>query len=384
MDLKAKIFLPPIFILLFLLLISLACSTPSWFPIKKGPPHKAKMKELLDKEVIIIDKEEYVRVYNPRVSEGGDQPKYLYIPVKEYLAKRGSYTASTIQKEDPKKGSSVAPIKALPLSTEREVFTVSPFVSRLPDLKKKVVIAHFDDRTTQADEVFGDWMSEKLIKEINRRSNQIIFVDYQTVKEFLKNKEISLTDLEEPNVLNLLNEVFGIHALVAGYLSGPYVFATKREKDKEGTVSAIIKIDLKLVETLSGKTLKNLSVTNPIIAAKETGSFSEEKAKAKAIDFTLADLGRALSKELENLDWFCRIAKVEGEEVYINAGKLTGLKVGDVMDLYDPGETGERGEVKGKVKISGWFGTDASIGKMTNGKKPEINDILKLAKREGS
>jgi len=70
-----------IFLLLFILFFVFACSTPSWFPLKKGPPHKAKMKELLDKEVILIDKEEYVKVLNPRASEGKDQPKYLYISV---------------------------------------------------------------------------------------------------------------------------------------------------------------------------------------------------------------------------------------------------------------------------------------------------------------
>ena len=83
---------PFIFILLFILLLVFACSTPSWFPIKKGTPHKAKMKELLDKEVIIIDKEEYVKVLNPKASEGKDQPKYLYVPVNEYLSKRETFT----------------------------------------------------------------------------------------------------------------------------------------------------------------------------------------------------------------------------------------------------------------------------------------------------
>ena len=88
MDLKGPTLRFPIFIFLFVLSFTYACSTPSWFPIKKGPPHKAKMKELLDKEVLIIDKQEYVKVYNPRASEGGNETKYLYIPIDEYLSKR--------------------------------------------------------------------------------------------------------------------------------------------------------------------------------------------------------------------------------------------------------------------------------------------------------
>ena len=379
MDFRGVLFRFSIFFLLFTFFLVFACSTPSWFPIKKGPPHKAKMKELLDKEVVIVDREEYVKVLNPRALEKGDQPKYLYIPVDEYLSKRETFTSPAIQKEEAKKESPLASMKLSPSATEKEVFSPSPSISRLPDLKKKVVIAYFDDRTTLSEEVFGDWVAEKLIKEMNRRSQRILFVDYQTVKEFLEMKGFVLTDLETPKVLHLLNEVFGIHALVAGRLSGPYVFTTKASKDQEETASAIIKIETRLMDTFAGKTLKNLSVNNPIIATKERGSFSEEKAKMKAIDLTISDLSRSLSSELDGLDWFCRVAKVDGEEVYINAGRLTGIKVGDVMEVFRPGGPGEREEVKGKIQILAWFGIDASIGKMIQGKKPDVNDILKIA-----
>src|SRR4030067_3661041 len=309
---------PLIFILLFILLLVFACSMPSWVPLKKGPPHKAKMKELLDKEVIIIDRQEYVKVQNPRISEGSDQPKYLYIPINEYLAKKETFIAPSIRKEEVKDGSSPPFTKPLPSPVEREAFPTSVAVSTVPDLKKKVVIAHFDDRTISADERLGDWMAEKLMKEVVQRSHKILFVDYPMVKEFLEKRGVALKDLETPKTLHLLNEVFGIQAVVLGELSGPYVFTTKGAKDQDGTSSAIIKIDMRLLDTFSNKTLKTLSTTNPIISTKEKGTFSDEKAKGKAIDLTIVDLGRSLSRELNNLDWFCRIAKVDGEEGYIN------------------------------------------------------------------
>jgi hypothetical protein len=342
------------------------------------------MKELLDKDVVIIDREEYVKVLNPKASAGENQPKYLYIPINEYLSKRDSYTTPSIRKEEPKKEPPVALTKSSPSETEKEIYLVSPSKSGISELKKKIVITHFDDRTPYADEMFGDWVSEKLIKEVNQRSQRILFVDYEMVREFLEQRGIALKDLEMPKVLQLLNEVFGIHALIVGQLTGPYVFTTKGEKDQEGTSSAIIKVEMKLIDTFSGKTLKTLSANNPIIATKERGSFSEEKAKLKAIDITIADLSRSLSKELDNVDWFCRIAKVEGEEVYINAGRLTGLKVGDVMEVFRSGGYEERKEVKGKIQISVCFGIDASMGKLIHGEKPDVNDILKLARREGT
>lgn len=380
MGFKEALFRLSVFFLLFILFFIFACSTPSWFPIKKGLPNKAKMKELLDKEVIIIDGEEYVKVVNPRASEKENQPSFLYVPVEEYLSKRESFKTPTIQKQEVDEEFPISSTTS-PLG-EKEVGTNSPPPSRflLHNLKKKVVIAYFDDRTTPSEELFGDWVAEKMIKEINRRSQQILFVDYQTVKEFLEKRGVKLSALETPNVLRLLNEAFGIRAWVAGELTGPYVFTTNAAKDQDQTASAIIKIEMRIIDAFSGQTIKTLSANNPITGTKEKGAFSEEKAEMKAIDLTLAELGRSLSKEINSLDWFCRVAKVDDEEVYVNAGKLTGLKVGEVMEVFRPESPEERGEAKGKIRISAWFGIDASIGKLIQGKKPDVNDILKIAK----
>lgn len=374
----------PIFILLFTLSLSLSCSTPSWFPIKKGPPHKAKMKELLNKEVVIIDGEEYVKVTDSKRSEGTGQSPYLYVPVNEYLSRKETFVTSIPPSGATTGGGSTSTSQTLPDSLEKEVLLVS-HSSLLPqDLKRKVVLTYFDDRSTQADETYGDWMAEKLTREVSQRSQRILFIDYQLVKEFLEKGGYVLSDLETPKVLRLLDQAFGIQALVVGHLSGPYVFTTKTTKDRDEMAKAILKVETSIVDTLSGKTLKTLSATNPIIASREKGTYSEEKAKAKAIDLAISDLSKALSRELDSLDWFCRVAKVEGEDIYINAGRLTGLRIGDVVEVFRPDGLDERREQKGKIQISGFLGIDASMGRLIDGKRPDANDILRVAKDKGT
>jgi len=374
----------PVFLILLTFFLLFACSTPSWLPIKKGPPHKAKTKELLDKEVIIIDKQEYVKVLNPRGSEGGNQPKYLFIPVEEYLAKKKAFAAASIKVEQKKETlGDTTPLSTSPVQG-KEVFSTSVSVSPVVHLKKKVLITHFDDRTTTVEETFGDWLAERLMKEMAQRSIQVLFTDYQMVKEFLEKRGVSPSDMESPNTSKMLSEVFGIHAIVLGDLSGPYVFTTKGAKDQDGVSTAIMKIETKIIDTFSGKIVKSFSAQNPAVQTKEKGAFSDEKAKGRAFDLTIADLSRSISRELDRMEWFCRAAKIEGEDVYINAGKLSGLKVGDVMDVLRPGIPGERGEIRGKIRILTIFGMDASIGKLIQGKKPDEEDILKLALRQGS
>jgi len=344
----------------------------------------AKMKELLNKEVVLIDGEEYVKVTNPKGSEGTGQSSYLYIPVNEYLSRKETLATSIPPSGTTTRGSSTSSSQTSPDSLEKEVFLVTHSSLMPQALKRKVVLTYFDDRSTQADETYGDWMAEKLAKEVSQRSQRILFVDYQLVKEFLEKGGYVLSDIETPKVLRLLDQAFGIHALVVGHLSGPYVFTTKTIKDRDEIAKAILKVETSIVDTLSGKTLKTLSATNPVIASREKGSYSEEKAKVKAIDLAISDLSKALTRELDSLDWFCRVAKVEGEDIYINAGRLTGLRIGDVVEVFRPGDLDERREQKGKIQISSFFGIDASMGRLIDGKRPDVNDILRLTKDKGT
>lgn len=381
MDSKGTIRRISIFLLLFSSLVLFGCSYPSWLPFKKGAPHQAKAKEFLDKEIVIIDREEYIKVVNPKGSGTPAEPRFLYIPIREYQLKKETYVPALSRTDDSTK--EVSPPQKAPLPAEEKgVFVVSTPGPRLSDLRRKVVIAYLDDRTVPAEEPFEDIITEKLTRDLDARTRRVLLVDYSTVREFLGQKGMAPGDMAKPETTRLLNETFGIHALVLVTLSGPYVFTSKAPKDSQETASAVIRIEVALVETITGKTLKTFSVNNPILAARQKGTFSDEKAKMKAIDLAVADLGRPLAREIENLDWSCRIAKVEAEEVYLNAGKLSGLKVGDNLEVLKSGNPGDHEAIKGRIRISTFFGIDASIGQLVQGSQPDASDILRLARRE--
>jgi len=374
---KSRALFPILFIFVFLIFFVISsCSTPSWFPIKKGAPHKAKLKELLDKEIVIIEGQEYIKVLNENGTQAGSSQKYLYIPIDEYLSKKDRYVLPSIAKDKEKREFTKI---AQPTELKKEISIKTPVGSVSSRLKKKVMV-YFDDRISSGEEILGDWISERLMNEINRRSKEVLFIDYQSVKDFLKQREILIEDIQRPDVLKLLNEVFGIHILAKGELTGPYVFTTKG--GKESSASSILKIEMKLINASSGKIINTLYSTNPILSTKEYGFLSDEKAKSKAIDLCIADISRSLIEEIAKVDWFCRIARIDGEEVYINAGKLTGIKPGDVLDIFNNVQYGEKRVAKGRIEVSNLVGIDASMGRLISGEKPELEDILKLTKKE--
>ncbi|MGQ9647655.1 MAG: hypothetical protein ACUVWO_14105 [Thermodesulfobacteriota bacterium] len=342
------------------------------------------MKELLHQEVVIIDEEEYVKITNPEASKGPNRSHYLYLPVDEYLSRREAFITAVPPSEMTAKGTSPSISQPSPGGIEKEVFLVSHSSLTLREPKRKVVLTYFDDLSTQPEESYGDWMAEKLAHDVSQRSQRILFVDYQRVKEFLEKEGYVLSDLGSRKILRLVDQAFGIHAVVLGHLSGPYVFTTKTIKDRDATARAILKVELSIVDTLWGKTLKTLSVTNPVIASREKGAYSEEKAKIKAIELAISDLGKALTRELDRLDWYCRVANLEGEDIYLNAGRLTGLRIGDVMEVFRPDDLHERREQKGKIRISSFLGIDASMGRLIEGQKPDVNDLLRLTRGKGT
>jgi hypothetical protein len=95
--------------------------------------------------------------------------------------------------------------------------------------------------------------------------------------------------------------------------------------------------------------------------------------------------------QLEAQDWNGRIASIKGRTAYINAGKKTGLKIGDILLVVELGEEiidpqtkvslgRAPGNLKGELMITGFFGKDGSVAKIRSGVGFRKNDLVKLKK----
>lgn len=96
-----------------------------------------------------------------------------------------------------------------------------------------------------------------------------------------------------------------------------------------------------------------------------------------------------LAKLGEKLDWTGRVARIIGSKVYVNAGRRSGLNVGDILkimtegeEIYDP-ETGallgvSKGEVKGTLEIIDYFGPDGAVSILHSGGSVTEGDFVQL------
>jgi hypothetical protein len=110
-----------------------------------------------------------------------------------------------------------------------------------------------------------------------------------------------------------------------------------------------------------------------------------QEVTQKAFQGTVGQIQRAIDK----IDWEGRIALVKADRIYLNAGRLSGLQIGDILkvmekgeEVYDP-ETGMLigrvpGRMKGTVEIVSYFGKDGAIGIIHSGSGFEENDLVEM------
>jgi hypothetical protein len=105
-----------------------------------------------------------------------------------------------------------------------------------------------------------------------------------------------------------------------------------------------VTVDYRIVDTTTGVQL--MADSGEGVYEKSVGAVLGMGGKA-GYDPDLRDgaLRDALTKamvnmqrQLESSPWKGKIMKVAGDKIYINAGKKTGLKVGDRLDVYRVGE----------------------------------------------
>jgi len=291
-----------------------------------------------------------------------------------------------------KKPSTLPPPKKEP-ETKVSSLPSRPFYSpSLPlfqlGFKRKVVILDFENKTIYKEEKLGETVAKKLSDKLES-TQRIVIVDHLFLSELLKTQGFSLKNLSDTSVIKQTHKSFGIQAFLRGIITDLSLLTSKASETSDEEVSfATAKIEIHLIDASTGNLLRSFIGRSPIFGTKETGEYSKSKAVLKAIDLALDDILDGLLRQLDILEWTTTIARIEGENIFINAGKLSGLRIGDTLEIYEPGKEiihpttkfslgWTTGKLKGVIRIIDLFGVDAAVGKVVQGEGFSLNDIVK-------
>ncbi|GLI39372.1 hypothetical protein KI811_11700 [Geobacter hydrogenophilus] len=101
-----------------------------------------------------------------------------------------------------------------------------------------------------------------------------------------------------------------------------------------------------------------------------------------------SDLSAALDSMVEKIrgvarhvPWLCGIVAVEGEKVYINAGRESGIGIGQPLRIYRGGKVVkglgyDPGSMVGTLVVTGFVGPDGAYGTIREGEGAKSSDLV--------
>ncbi len=333
---------------------------------------------------------------------GSKKEKGEKLPPGKTVTVEGMETIKGVNpsKEEPppprKPSTPTAPVKK---DAKPSVASTAPRPSYSPSLpflqvslRRKVAILNFENNTSYKEEKIGEAVAKKLSDKLEA-TQRVVTLDKSVVSETLSRQGFKFENLSDPSVIKRAHQSLGIQAVALGTVTDIGLLSSKASEtsDEEVTV-ATAKVEIRLIDAATGNLLKTFIGRNPIFGTKETGEYSRGKAVLKAIELSLDDVMESFLRQLDLLDWNTTIAKVEGENVYLNAGKLSGIRIGDTLEVFEPGREivhpttnlslgWTTGKLKGAVKVTSLFGVDAAVGTIVQGAGFSSNDVVKSAMR---
>lgn len=275
------------------------------------------------------------------------------------------------------------------------------FRSRATDdesgMRRRVIILPFLNLSPYASESASEIAKEEFIRHLTF-SNEVISISSDDLGADINSYQVG----DGYDIKKLLPQArkIGAHAILVGRIRE---VRTRKIGDSVGVIRKVraevkTRVDVEMYSLKDGESM-----------AKETrGAVVEEEvtrvAQSSYTDRELRDnpdLVRAVVKVafkkmvqpilmvLRKMSWNGRVALVRGERVYLNAGRLSGLQVGDILrvteskeEVFDP-ETGGylgniTGRMKGTVEVISYFGKDGAVTVVHSGSGFQENDIVEF------
>jgi hypothetical protein len=299
--------------------------------------------------------QEYVEIDNPGYTMSPNAPPTIWVPrsyvdsgvprgselVKEgYQALKGGQGGSS-QPQESQPGAVAVP--ATPMTPKT--------VSVAPCVRNRVAVLEIGKNGLQGP-----------FSEMLNKTGSVILLDQSQIALLGRYASIA-TQSERSAFAVRLQEDYGANVVI--FVSAPDSIAPGK------TVKA------ELYDCMGGGLVRTVEALLP--------NFSEndQSAKGAAVSITLTKLTDQTRNVLSLLPWFGKVVGVEGERVYINAGKEAGIRLGQMMKVYRGGKVVQGlgfapGKMIGTVQLSGYVGTNGAYGVVKEGSGIQLSDLVSV------
>jgi hypothetical protein len=255
-----------------------------------------------------------------------------------------------------------APSRRTPLDPGNERHGQRPTqVKEFNPIRKKIALLAFFNESPFGGEDLAIQSTEEFRREISRTKD--FLVDPTAAQIFGSSKEIYSGGGIKLAQLTRKAKMAGVNLVIFGRIVDARI---RQASDEIGFVRktkalAETKVEIKVFDVISSKELMSDVVDGSVHDDNYRFYVTEEEENMAYRQDLLRYSARVAVRKFiprlaqigSKLDWTGRVAKIIGTKVYINAGRESGVNIGDILkivtegqDIYDP-ETGAMiGEIK--------------------------------------
>lgn len=263
-------------------------------------------------------------------------------------------------------------------------------------LKKRTVVLPFWNDTPVKGRF--ETQAKNALREVLLSQGRLNLVDERDVTQRSQDFYLEQAKVNVQHVSDY-GKKWGVSLVILGRIS-KIVFRRKDESVgvfRPSSAVAAVSLEVRLIDVASAKevalgqgagTSENTSLNLFGTSADDTEEYRNELVAAAVADGVYKAMP-ALNREIDRIRWSGKIAKIAGNKVYVNAGRATGLNLGDILkvssagaEIFDP-DTGlflgrTQGDLKGTLEVVEYFGEDGSITRVHSGGNFVEGDQLQL------
>jgi TolB-like protein len=263
--------------------------------------------------------------------------------------------------------------------------------------RKRIMVLPFLDTDESRTQNMRDAARAQFIADLNK-TGELIAIDSKDLKiDFSKN--ISAGEYQLAEIAKNANQL-GVSALLEGKVVSLNV---KKKGDQVGVFRQLktvfeAQVRVRIASARSGKelfnTLKTVTVEESNVRVAESVNSdrffqNNPELLENLVTEAFTDFTPQIIATMEKMTWEGRIAALNGDRVFLNVGRVSGIQIGDILkvsdegdEIYDPQSGNYIGKVPGRLKgtleVISYFGQDGAISIVHSGAGFKENDRVEL------
>ncbi|UOF01955.1 hypothetical protein [Bdellovibrio reynosensis] len=263
--------------------------------------------------------------------------------------------------------------------------------------RKRLMVLPFLDKDEKRAPEFREKARKAFIADLNR-SGEVIALESRELNVDLS-KMMEGGQYKLPEVAKAAQSL-GVTAVLEGKIIDIRI---KRKADNVGIVRHLTTAFevVAQVRVVTGRGGREVFNTVKTVTVEEQGTRVGERVETDKflannpemieviVKDAFLDFTPQVLSSLDKVAWEGRIAAINGDRLYLNVGRISGLQVGDLLkvtedgdDVYDPESGGHIGRVPGRLKgtleVISYFGNDGAIAVIHSGSGFKENDRVEL------